>query len=142
MIEPETIATCGVRLALTDASTVAVDADGAPALVVAARQLGWAVTCAYPIELLLAGRPDAHEPADPSWGVYDGLAKLARIPQPAGHPDVVAGSLSGDTGTLTVLTNHGPSPLVLVVGLPDATPRTVELEPFGHALLPGGPAVR
>ena len=141
-VDEGSIATRGVRLAPADAQTVAVDADGAPALVVAARQTGWAVTCAYPIELLQAGRADAHGPTDPSWGIYDGVAKLAGVRQPTGHPDIVSGSLAGDAGTLTVLTNHGPTPLMLEVGLPDATTRTAELEPFGYALLPGGPAAR
>ena len=50
------LATRGVRLQPSDAETVAVDGDGLPALLVASRGSGAAVTCAYPVETLLAAR--------------------------------------------------------------------------------------
>ena len=127
--------TRGVRLRHTDAETIAVDADGEPALVVARRGAGAVVTCAYPIELLLATVPDAHRPADRTWGLYDGLAKLAGLRQVTGHPDVTAGELRGPGGTVTVLTNHGSVPVSVVATLPDGEQARVEVEPFGFALL-------
>ena len=127
--------TRGVRLHVADAETIAADAEGAPALVVARRGPGAAVTSAYPIELLLATVPDAHGPADRSWGIYDGLAKLAGIRQVTGHPEVTAGELHGLSGTLTALTNHGPDPLSVTATLPDGVRVPVELEAFGFELL-------
>jgi hypothetical protein len=127
--------TRGVRLLPSDAETIAVDADGEPALVVARRGDGAVVTCAYPIELLLATVPDAHGPGDTSWGIYAGLATLAGIQQVTGHPDVTAGELRGPSGTITVLTNHGPVAVGVTATLPDGRRSPVELEPFGFALL-------
>jgi hypothetical protein len=72
-----TLETRGARLALAGAEPVALGADGEPALVVAERGAGHAVTCAYPVELLLAAVPDAHGPTDRSWGIYAGLADVA-----------------------------------------------------------------
>ncbi len=127
--------TRGVRLHQSDAETIAVDAHGEPALVMARRGAGSVVTCAYPIELLLATVPDAHGPADRSWGIYDGLAKLAGIRQVTGHPDVTAGELRGPGGTITVLTNHGPVPVSVAATPPDGEPVRVDLEAFGFAVL-------
>lgn len=124
-----TLATRGVRLALAGAEVVAVDADGQPALVIGAGGPGSAVTCAYPVELLLARVPDAHGPADRSWGLYAGIADLARADErPRGdHPDVAIGSLRGPRGGLAVLTNHGSAAVDLTLRLPDAAraPRLV-----------------
>jgi hypothetical protein len=120
--------TRGVRLALAGATVVAVDAEGEPALVVAERGPGRAVTCASPVELLLADTPDAHGPDDRTWGLYAGLADLAgaRGPARTGHPDVVAGTLSGTRGALTVLTNHAPTPVDVTLRI-DADPARVFL---------------
>jgi endo-1,4-beta-mannosidase len=128
--------TRGVRLSVTSAQTVAEDTDGAPALVTAEFGAGTTVTCAYPIELLLAGVPDAHSPGDASWGLYDGLAKLAGITQPTRNPDVTAGVLLGDGGSLTVVTNHASSGCELMVTSPDGSTHAVSLEPYGFALVP------
>jgi beta-galactosidase len=128
--------TRGVRLTVNSARTVAVDADGAPALVIATIGAGITVTCAYPVELLLAGVPDAHGSDDATWGLYDGLAKLAGIVQPTRDPDVTAGVLRGEGGSLTVVTNHGPSARELKVTSPDGSTHPVSLEPYGFALLP------
>jgi endo-1,4-beta-mannosidase len=129
--------TRGVRLLPSDAETIAVDADGEPALVVARRGAGTVVTCAYPIELLLATVPDAHGPQDASWGIYAGLATLAGIQQVTGHPEVTAGELRGPSGTITVLTNHGSAAVAATATLPDGQRTPVELEPYGFALLEG-----
>ena len=127
--------TRGIRLRQTDAETIAVDAEGAPALVVARRGAGAVVTFAFPIELLLATVPDAHGPADRSWGIYDGLAKLAGIRKVTGHPEVTAGELHGPAGTVTTLTNHGPVPVSVTATPPDGEQVRVELEAFGFALI-------
>ena len=103
-----TLATRGVRLRVSDADTIAVDANGDPALVLVRRGSGAAVTCAYPVETLLADRPDAHRPDDRSWGLYRGLAALVDVSDAAtcDHPDVTLGELRGPAGGLVTLTNH------------------------------------
>jgi hypothetical protein len=103
-----TLATRGVRLRASDADTIAVDANGDPAMVMMRRGSGVAVTCAYPLEILLAARPDAHGPGDASWGVYGGLAALidARAAASCDHPDVTLGELRGPAGGLVTITNH------------------------------------
>jgi hypothetical protein len=134
-----TLATRGVRLALAGAVPVAVDADGEPALVTAQRGAGHVVTCAYPVELLLAVLPDAHGPDDRSWGLYAGLADLARARSAAraDHPEVMSGELRGPQGGLLALTNHGPSAVEAALTLPEwvGSPRLIE--PADAARAPG-----
>jgi hypothetical protein len=78
------------------------------------------VTCAAPVELLLAARPNAHDPLDRSWGLYAGLLAEAGIHEPASvdHPDVTCGTLHGPLGRLAVLTNHGAADLRIDLCLP------------------------
>jgi hypothetical protein len=104
------LGSAGVRLKLSDAEPIAVDGSGDPALVLARRGSGYVVTCAYPVEALIARAPDAHGPSDGSWGIYDGLADIAhaRGPVVTGHPEVTVGTLVGPSGATTCLTNHGP----------------------------------
>ncbi len=115
-----TLMTRGVRLARADGEVVAVDGERAPALVVARRGSGRTVTCAFPVELLLAATPDAHGPSDRSWGLYAGLADLAgaRDQATVPHPDVTTGTLLGPRGGLAAITNHGPAPLAVELRLP------------------------
>lgn len=112
---------------------IAVDASGAPALVVAARAAGHAVVCAHPVELLLAAVPDAHGPRDRSWGLYAGLVALAGAEGPAGagHPDASVGVLGGEGGAAAVLANHGPSHLEVAVTVPGDPRSAVEVGPAG-----------
>jgi hypothetical protein len=63
------------------------------------------------------------------------LAKLAGITQPTRDPDVTAGVLRGEGGSVTVVTNHAPSPRELTVTSPDGSTHPVSLEPYGFALL-------
>jgi hypothetical protein len=148
------LASRGVRLRASGADTVAVDADGRPALLAARRGTGTAVTCAYPVETLLAATPDAHGPADPCWGLYAGLAALLPKTVLAGsdHPDVTVGELRGPAGGLVTATNHSGDSVTAAVRMPEAstvrrvTPDGtveaaldvgdvgVELEPYGAAL--------
>ena len=126
-----TLATRGVRLAAAAGSrVVAVDADGEPALIVAARGAGHAVVCGQPVETLLATRPDAHGPEDETWGLYGGLADLARLPQVArvSHPEAACGTLEGPDGGIAIVTNHAAEPLELDVRLPEGvrSPRRIE----------------
>ena len=117
---------------------VAVDAQGDPALIVAARGAGRAVVCSHPVELLLAGLPDAHGPGDRSWGLYAGLAACAGVAEPAAadHPDVTSGPLAGPAGGLVTLTNHAGAGLDVGVRLPaDATGARL-LEADGSRPLP------
>jgi hypothetical protein len=117
----------GVTLRVEGSTTIAVDGDGAPALVSFGRGNGHTVTCAYPIELLLAARPDAHGPADRTWGLYRGLADLAGLRPVVDDPDVVAGALLGPEGGLIALTNHAESPRTIDLALPDGArnPRAI-----------------
>jgi hypothetical protein len=134
-----TLATRSVTLAAAAGSEViAVDAAGDPALVVATRGAGHAVTLAHPLELLLARVADAHGPTDRTWGIYAGLAALAGIADPASvaHPDVTTGALRGPAGGLTVLTNHGPASLRVPLRLPPGTAAAAAIGPTGTAPLP------
>jgi hypothetical protein len=151
-----TLATRGVRLRISDADTIAVDANGDPALVMARRGSGAAVTCAYPVEALLADRPDAHRPDDRSWALYRGLAALMDASDGAScdHPDVTLGELRGPAGGLVTLTNHSDREVSGSVRLPRSDARAewvgrarvegagiengrlpVELEPYGAAVV-------
>ncbi|MBI2238262.1 MAG: hypothetical protein HYU54_07045, partial [Actinobacteria bacterium] len=131
------LSTRGVRLALHGAEPVALDANGDPALVVAERGAGRVVTCAYPVELLLARASDAHGPSDRSWGIYGGLAALVRPADAAraDHPDVTTGTLAGPSGSLTSITNHGSSRLDVEVRVPAWTRRAGLVGPAGETPL-------
>jgi hypothetical protein len=137
------LSTRGARLAPADAQPIAMDAGDEPALVVAERGSGRAVTCAYPIELLLAGVPDAHGPFDRSWGIYAGLAELAGVTGlvSVAHPDVSAGTLLGSRGGVTALTNHGASALDLEVRLPSETTAASLVGPGGASPVPAAGSV-
>jgi beta-galactosidase len=140
-----TLQTRGARLRATDGRVVATDASGDPALVVAERGAGRAVTCAYPVELLLARVPDAHRPDDPTWGLYAGLARLAAVPAVVDHPDVTTGSLLGSGGGAIVATNHGPDALDVAVRLPKGAATARLVGPNGAPNMPiddGRAAVR
>jgi hypothetical protein len=125
-----TLATRGVRLRASDAETVAVDADGRPAIVMVRRGAGTTVTCAYPVETLLAATPDAHGRSDPSWGLYAGLARLI---ESAGascdHPDVTLGEMRGPEGGLTTATNHSDRAVTTAIRLPGDAARAHLLGP-------------
>jgi hypothetical protein len=151
------LASRGVRLEASDAQTVAVDLGGQPALVAASRGSGAAVTCAYPLETLLAAAPDAHGSGDHSWGIYAGVAALlgssvneARCE----HPDVTIGELRGPAGGVVAATNHSERALTASLALPEgvrsadrvgADARTVteladgrielDLDPLGAAVI-------
>jgi hypothetical protein len=116
------LATRGVRLRLSDAEPVGLDADGEPALVVVRRGPGSAVTCSFPLETLLAAVPDAHGPGDRSFGIYAGLAELAgaRDPSTVDHPEVTTGTMVGPGGAFTTVTNHGAAGLDVEIRLPGA----------------------
>jgi hypothetical protein len=114
------LASRGVVLRASDADVIAVDGGGRPALVVARRGPGAAVTCAYPVETLLAAVPDAHRPADGSWGLYAGLNDLVRDADVAGcgHPDVTIGEVRGPSGGIVTATNHAETTATTPVRLP------------------------
>lgn len=119
------LASRGVRLRASDAETVAVDAGGDPALVVVRRGSGTAVTCAYPVETLLAATPDAHGPRDRTWGLYAGLVDLVRTSSAASceEPDVTLGELRGPEGGVIVATNHSASTVASALHLPEEAVR-------------------
>ena len=143
----------GVALQVVDAQVLAVDDDGSPVLTLARRGNGSTVTCAHPIELILAGLPDAHGPGEATWRIYSALAALAGIDQSAAalHPDVTSGQLTGPDGGVLVVTNHSGRPVVSSLRLPaDRTDlralpvpgsvlsndgRELALEPYAAAVL-------
>jgi endo-1,4-beta-mannosidase len=136
--------TRGVLLDVADdARVIAVDRHGYPALVVADRDRGYTVTCAYPIELLLARIPDAHRRHADWYGLYTGLAELsgAREDAWADHPDITTGVLHGDRGGLVTLTNHGPEQVEYELVLPpgatvrDTLPQRTDGPARGRATL-------
>jgi beta-galactosidase len=122
-------------------SVIAVDASGAPALIVAERGAGRSVVCAHPVELLLARQPDAHGPGDRSWGLYAGLAAATGTAEAAAatHPDVTSGLLAGPAGALLALTNHAPDPVDATIRLPGHAARVRRFGPDGSAGLPSEP---
>ncbi|MEU7896144.1 cellulase family glycosylhydrolase [Nonomuraea sp. NPDC049152] len=129
------LTTRGVRLALADpdARVIAVDAGGSPALIVH-RQT---VTCAYPVELLLARIPDGHR-RFPRWSaLYQGLADLADARDEAWATNVTSGALFGEAGGMLVLTNHRPEPVDAVLHLPEKAGARQVLSPDGPTPLTG-----
>jgi hypothetical protein len=138
---PGDIHTRGMRVKVGDGRVVAVDDDGGPALVVAARGAGHTVTCAHPVELLLAALPDGHARAGARWwALYAGLADLAGAREDAwaAHPDVASGVLRGEAGGLVALTNHGDADVTTDVALPAAARR---VGPDGEEPIDGGIAL-
>jgi hypothetical protein len=140
----------GVRVRASDAETVAVGPDGDPVLVVVRRGAGTAVTCAYPVETLIAGRPDAHGPDDRTWGLYAGLTELLTRDgrTRCDHPDVTLGELRGPRGRVLTLTNHSDRTVTTTIELPEGATRLEHLTPTSEdgggtniALEPYGAAV-
>lgn len=111
----------GVRLGLEGAAVLAVDEFGRPAVVLCRRGAGHVVTSAFPVETLLASKPDAHGSDDRTWGLYAGLRDLAGVRDPwaVDHPDVTTGALHGPDGGVIALTNHGPKPLDVSLSAPE-----------------------
>jgi hypothetical protein len=133
-----TLATRSATLRAAEGSqVVAVDANGDPALVMARRGAGTAVTLAHPLELLVGRTPDAHGPDDLTWGVYAGLASVAAVSAPvdSGHPDVTTGVLTGPDGGMATLTNHGAVPLRVALTLPSGSGSAQEIRPDGARVL-------
>jgi hypothetical protein len=97
------------------------------------------VTCAYPIELLLARVPDAHGPDDGSWRLYAGLADLcgARDGACARHPDLTNGELRGSGGGTLVVTNHSGAPVRAPLRLPAGARNVALVGPRGPATFDG-----
>jgi hypothetical protein len=135
------LGTGGVRLRVSDAEPIAMDADGHPALAVARRGSGAAVTCAYPVETLLASQPNAHGAEDRSWGLYAGISGLLHGSETAScdHPDVTLGEMRGPGGGIVTLTNHSDRAASASIRLPEAlgsweqigADRTSTLDPAG-----------
>jgi hypothetical protein len=119
--------------AAAGSEVVALDGNGDPALIVARRGSGHAVTLAHPLELLLARTADAHGTGDRTWGVYAGLAAVADAVPAASvdHPDVTTGVVTGPSGGLVTVTNHGPQPLRVPLRLPAGAHDATSVEPDG-----------
>ncbi|GAB3119414.1 glycoside hydrolase 5 family protein [Glaciibacter psychrotolerans] len=126
----------GVLFKATDAIVLAVDQDGRPALTMAKRGEGHTITCAYPIELLLAATPDAHSPDDSSWLIYSVIREISGTGEPRGidHPDVTTSLLTGPSGGLLCITNHSGTDISDVVHLPaTATGARQVFPPIHHS---------
>ncbi len=123
----------GAVLAPAGAETIALDAAGNPALLSFAAGAGRVVTCAYPLELLLADVEDAHGPEDRSWGVYAGLLEAAGAAEQAAalHPELTSGSLRGERGGLLVVTNHSAAAVAAPLRLPAGAGNVTEVRAEG-----------
>ncbi|HKZ14278.1 MAG TPA: cellulase family glycosylhydrolase [Solirubrobacterales bacterium] len=132
---PERLHHRGVVLAtVPGAEVIATDAAGNPALVsFAGPGGGLVVTCAFPVELLLADVADAHGSGDPSWGLYAGIVTRAGAAEEARaeHPDLTSGSLRGSRGGLLVVTNHGDATVSAPLQLPDGASAVTEITAAG-----------
>jgi hypothetical protein len=97
------------------------------------------VTCAYPIETLLAATPDAHGPGDRSWGLYAGLTQLVDAESNAscGHPDVTLGELRGPLGGVVTATNHSDRAVAATIRLPDGARDAAAVGPDGTSNVQG-----
>jgi beta-galactosidase len=124
----------GARLDVVDATVLAVDADGLPALTVAERGAGQTFVCAYPLELLLAAEPDAHAD-DSTWRIYDAVRRAAGLDAPLGieHPDLTLGELGGPGGRLVTVSNHSGVPVTVRL-----TEQTVRCSPGGDSTYADG----
>ena len=111
----------GVLLDVGDAEVLATDDAGNPVFTRARIRSGQTVVCAYPIELLLAGRSDAHGPDDDSWRLYAALAEEAgaRVPARAEHPELSSHLLTGPQGAVLIVSNHSAQKIVAPLVLPD-----------------------
>jgi hypothetical protein len=129
------LASRGAQLRVSDAEVIAVDGDGRPALVAAKRGPGAVVTCAYPVETLLAAVPDAHRADDRAWGLYAGLRDLLPAATGAGchHPDITIGELRGPAGGVVTATNHSDATVTAVVRLPGDASSVELLSPTGSS---------
>lgn len=99
----------GVELEVEDALVLARTQSGLPALTLARRGEGACVLCAYPIELLEAAIPDAHENEDETWRIMRLVRDLAGCQAPIDLDDarLTRGVLRGYGGGILVVTNHG-----------------------------------
>lgn len=92
----------------TDASVVAVDGHGRPALLRKAVGDGAVVLCTYPLEHMAARTPRVN-PED-TWQIYSALASSAGVDRPltVNDPRVVIGRLRTGAGERAVLVNISP----------------------------------
>ena len=128
----------GVVLEPSDGHVIALASRGEPALVGAERSAGHVVTCAFPVELLLAAQSDTHGPDDSSWGLYAGLAGLsAGAAAGVDHPSLTTGILSGSRGHTIVVTNHSDETVTASLRLPAGARELAVVAPDGCTPLAG-----
>ncbi|MBX3088101.1 MAG: cellulase family glycosylhydrolase [Cryobacterium sp.] len=98
----------GVLLEVADAEVLAVDGGGRPVITKSKIDSGTTVLCAYPIELGLAARADAHDPSDDSWRIYEALAdESGALPESRVFDSEIIGyELHGPKGGILVAANH------------------------------------
>lgn len=111
----------GVVLAPTDAEVLAVDQEGNPVLTMAARGSGRTITCAHPIELIVADLPNSPVAGTDVGLVYDALAQVsgARLPAVVDDPSVTSGVLTGPVGGILIATNHSPGSITAPIHFPN-----------------------
>lgn len=132
-------------VSVRDATVVARDAHGRPAVVVKGHGAGRAVLCTYPLEYLAAAQGRVN-PED-TWRLYDALADLAGVERPVrvpGDPRVLVDRLvQGDGREVVVLVSEHDEPVKVtpevtgggLEGLDGAAVEVVELEAYGAAVL-------
>ncbi|RAX21486.1 hypothetical protein DRB06_05880 [Actinomyces sp. Z5] len=98
----------GVELEAEGAEVLARTAAGAPALTLFTRGDGAVVVSAYPLELMAAATPDAHDD-DRVWRLYRFVRELSgcRLPVDLDDGELTRGVLTGNGGGMLVATNHG-----------------------------------
>lgn len=108
----------GVELQVEGAEVLATTAGGAPALTLFTLGAGAAVVSAYPIELMAAATPDAHDD-DRLWRLYRFIRDLSgrRLPVDVDDGELTRGVLTGDGGGMLVVTNHGAAAVEAPVGV-------------------------
>jgi len=107
----------GSILAVKDGTVIAVDQDNRPAIVVRKLGTGMTMLSAYPLENYLANTPAVFDKPESTYRIYQAfLAVAGRKPLFwTNQPSVEISILKGDRRGYSVLTNHGPESLKVVV---------------------------
>ena len=123
---------------VTDASVLAVDGRGRPALVRNELGSGATALCTYPLEHLAARTPAVNP--ESTWRLYSALATLAGVARPVrvDDPRVLAGVVRHGAEATALLVNCSADTLQLQPSgaAPDASTWPGRLEPFGVAAVP------
>jgi hypothetical protein len=126
-----------------DATVVAVDGHGRPALLRRTVGAGCTVFCTYPLEHMAARTPRVN-PED-TWRLYEALAASAGVVRPVSvaDPRIVAGAVRHGRSSTFILVNCSAEPIVAEPVVPAAGGEgralaPLAIGPLGVAVLPDG----